>query len=61
MGGNTVGVGSILVGTSGWTYRDWRGRFYPQKLAQRERREQVEVLRRPVLSTTASGERVIPI
>jgi uncharacterized protein YecE (DUF72 family) len=23
------------VGTSGWQYRDWRGPFYPQKLAQR--------------------------
>jgi uncharacterized protein YecE (DUF72 family) len=29
-------VGPILIGTSGWTYRDWRGRFYPQKLPQRE-------------------------
>ncbi|HEY0380809.1 MAG TPA: DUF72 domain-containing protein [Candidatus Elarobacter sp.] len=29
-------MGPILIGTSGWTYRDWRGRFYPQKLAQRE-------------------------
>ena len=28
-------VPSILIGTSGWTYRDWRGRFYPEKLAQR--------------------------
>lgn len=27
---------AILVGTSGWTYRDWRGRFYPAKLPQRE-------------------------
>jgi uncharacterized protein YecE (DUF72 family) len=26
---------SILVGTSGWQYADWRGRFYPQKLPQR--------------------------
>lgn len=26
----------IRVGTSGWQYRDWRGRFYPEKLAQRE-------------------------
>ncbi|KAB1915920.1 DUF72 domain-containing protein [Micromonospora noduli] len=25
----------ILVGTSGWQYRDWRGRFYPQGLPQR--------------------------
>jgi uncharacterized protein YecE (DUF72 family) len=27
--------GVILVGTSGWQYRDWRGRFYPDKLPQR--------------------------
>jgi uncharacterized protein YecE (DUF72 family) len=25
----------ILVGTSGWQYGDWRGPFYPEKLAQR--------------------------
>lgn len=25
----------ILVGTSGWQYRDWRGRFYPAGLPQR--------------------------
>ncbi len=24
----------IRVGTSGWQYRDWRGRFYPDDLAQ---------------------------
>ena len=24
----------LLIGTSGWQYRDWRGSFYPQKLAQ---------------------------
>ena len=24
----------IQVGTSGWQYRDWRGRFYPRGLAQ---------------------------
>jgi uncharacterized protein YecE (DUF72 family) len=24
----------VLVGTSGWQYRDWRGRFYPDRLAQ---------------------------
>ena len=29
-------MGPILIGTSGWTYRDWRGCFYPQKLPQRE-------------------------
>ena len=25
----------IHLGTSGWQYRDWRGRFYPGKLPQR--------------------------
>ncbi|MEV4617583.1 DUF72 domain-containing protein [Asanoa sp. NPDC049573] len=25
----------ILVGTSGWQYRDWRGPFYPEKMPQR--------------------------
>ncbi|MGI5215247.1 DUF72 domain-containing protein [Plantactinospora sp. CA-290183] len=25
----------ILIGTSGWQYRDWRGRFYPAGLPQR--------------------------
>lgn len=24
---------TLYVGTSGWQYRDWRGTFYPQKLA----------------------------
>ncbi|HVU75119.1 MAG TPA: DUF72 domain-containing protein [Mycobacteriales bacterium] len=24
----------VRVGTSGWQYKDWRGRFYPQRLAQ---------------------------
>jgi uncharacterized protein YecE (DUF72 family) len=28
--------GAAHVGTSGWQYRDWRGRFYPEKLPQRE-------------------------
>jgi len=27
---------TVLVGTSGWQYRDWRGAFYPMELAQRE-------------------------
>ena len=27
---------TLLVGTSGWQYRDWRGTFYPPKLPQRE-------------------------
>ena len=26
---------AVLVGTSGWQYRDWRGRFYPASLPQR--------------------------
>ncbi|MBL7259092.1 DUF72 domain-containing protein [Paractinoplanes lichenicola] len=25
----------LNIGTSGWQYRDWKGRFYPQKLPQR--------------------------
>ena len=25
----------IIIGTSGWQYRDWRGRFYPAGLPQR--------------------------
>jgi len=25
----------VLIGTSGWQYRDWRGRFYPDRLPQR--------------------------
>src|SRR3954469_13257256 len=28
-------VVTVLIGTSGGQYRDWRGRFYPQKLPQR--------------------------
>jgi uncharacterized protein YecE (DUF72 family) len=26
-------VGRIRVGTSGWVYKDWRGRFYPAELS----------------------------
>ena len=26
---------SVLVGTSGWQYRDWRGTFYPAGVPQR--------------------------
>ena len=26
---------SVIIGTSGWQYRDWRGAFYPPKLPQR--------------------------
>ena len=25
----------VLIGTSGWQYRDWRGGFYPPGLPQR--------------------------
>ena len=25
----------VLIGTSGWQYRDWRGRFYPKDVPQR--------------------------
>jgi uncharacterized protein YecE (DUF72 family) len=28
-------TGRTLVGCSGWMYRDWRGAFYPERLAQR--------------------------
>jgi uncharacterized protein YecE (DUF72 family) len=27
---------TVLIGTSGWQYRDWRGRFYPHRLAQKD-------------------------
>ena len=26
---------AVVIGTSGWQYRDWRGPFYPEKLPQR--------------------------
>lgn len=29
-------AGEIRIGVSGWTYRPWRGNFYPPKLAQRQ-------------------------
>ncbi|MFN2460753.1 MAG: DUF72 domain-containing protein [Candidatus Velthaea sp.] len=29
-------MSTIRIGTSGWTYKDWRGRFYPEHLAQRD-------------------------
>lgn len=28
-------MGRILVGTSGWNYREWRGPFYPEDLSRR--------------------------
>lgn len=30
------GQGMLLIGTSGWQYGDWRGRFYPRGVPQRE-------------------------
>jgi uncharacterized protein YecE (DUF72 family) len=27
---------AVIIGTSGWQYRDWRGRFYPDRLPQRQ-------------------------
>ena len=31
-----VGSATVHVGTSGWQYRDWRGRFYPPGLPQED-------------------------
>jgi uncharacterized protein YecE (DUF72 family) len=28
-------LGRLYVGTSGWTYADWRGRFYPEEIAKK--------------------------
>ncbi|WP_158842768.1 DUF72 domain-containing protein [Saccharothrix deserti] len=33
--GNTVTVGEIKIGTSGWRHPEWRGDFYPRGLQQR--------------------------
>lgn len=33
------GRGQVYVGTSGWTYRHWRGTFYPTGLVQRRELE----------------------
>jgi uncharacterized protein YecE (DUF72 family) len=27
---------SVIIGTSGWHYRDWKQRFYPEAIPQRE-------------------------
>lgn len=29
-------MGELRVGTSGWVYADWRGRFYPETLKQKD-------------------------
>ena len=34
-GSGGVPPGRVLVGTSGWQYRDWRGTFYPPDVPQR--------------------------
>jgi uncharacterized protein YecE (DUF72 family) len=34
--GTTLPLMQVYVGTSGWQYRDWKGRFYPDDLPQRE-------------------------
>jgi uncharacterized protein YecE (DUF72 family) len=31
-----VGEGTIRIGCSGWSYRNWRGDFYPRGLRQRD-------------------------
>jgi uncharacterized protein YecE (DUF72 family) len=34
--GSTIESVRVLVGTSGWQYRDWKERFYPRDLPQRK-------------------------
>lgn len=29
-------MGRLLIGTSGYNYKDWKGKFYPEKLSQKE-------------------------
>ena len=33
--GENISSVPLLIGTSGWQYRDWRGGLYPAGLAQR--------------------------
>jgi hypothetical protein len=39
-GGNGAGsvayAMTVLIGTSGWQYRQWHGAFYPQDVPQRQ-------------------------
>jgi uncharacterized protein YecE (DUF72 family) len=62
---------TLFIGTSGWQYRDWRGSFYPPKLAQAkwleyyvERFQTVEVnntfYRLPPPQTFAGWARRVP-
>jgi len=61
----------VLIGTSGWQYRDWRGVLYPQGLAERnwlayyaERYGTVEnngtFYRLPAVDTFASWRAKVP-
>ena len=29
-------MSKVYIGTSGWVYSDWQGKFYPQDLSQKE-------------------------
>ncbi len=44
--------GRILIGTSGWTYRHWRGTYYPNDLIQRR---ELEYLARQMPSVEVNG------
>ena len=35
LGGSSPRGSTVLIGTSGWQYRDWRGTFYPPNVPQR--------------------------
>ncbi len=35
LGGSSPRLAQVLIGTSGWQYRDWRGTFYPPDVPQR--------------------------
>ena len=35
-GAGSCVIVSVIIGTSGWQYADWRGRLYPVGLAQRD-------------------------
>ena len=32
----TSRTGNLLIGTSGWTYEDWRRRFYPEEIPRKD-------------------------
>ena len=32
----TSRTGKLLIGTSGWTYEDWRRRFYPEEIPRKD-------------------------